>query len=219
MKDFAKYLITKPNQAAVWLQQGGLLAYPTESVWGIGCDPFNQAAVQTLLTLKSRPIEKGLIVITDKICRIKPLISVLTTKQQQQLASTWQPIPHTSGSSLSIYQRQQAHTWLLPIPDDLSISIPTWITGNHSSVAVRVITHPLIQQLCEQMVSATNPYGIIVSTSCNPTGKPPASSLQQAISYFADTDLANHIRYLQGDTLGYTLPSQIGDINTGKMIR
>ena len=216
--DFSSQLVVGVEQAAKWLQQGGLLAYPTESVWGIGCDPFNHTAVQTLLTLKSRPIEKGVIVITDDICRIEPFMKVLTAKQRQQLASTWQPNSCTNGSSLSQHE-QQAHTWLLPIPDDLPIAIPTWITGKHTNVAVRVIAHPLIQQLCRQMISPNNPYGFIVSTSCNPTSKPPAIDLEQAVAYFSNNELANHICYLQGETLGYILPSQIGDISTGKIIR
>ena len=59
------------KQAAEWLQAGKLLAYPTESVWGIGCDPFNELAVQQLLAIKQRPIDKGMIVVTDRAVRIE----------------------------------------------------------------------------------------------------------------------------------------------------
>ena len=147
------------TQAAHWLSAGQLLAYPTESVWGIGCDPFDESAVQQLLTIKQRPIEKGMIVVTDKVERIGPLLTTLSQQQLQTVLASWQP---TSKSRI-----QQAHTWLLPIDNQLAAPIPHWITGAHNSVAVRVIAHPLIQQLCAHLVSKQNPYGFLVSTSCN----------------------------------------------------
>ena len=103
--------------------------------------------------------------------------------------------------------------------------MPSWITGIHNSVAVRVIAHPLIQQLCAQMVSVDNPFGFIVSTSCNPAGKPPALSLAQAQAYFDNSNdigqdnSANNVGYLIGETLGYQLPSQIRNALTGQVIR
>ncbi len=198
-------------QAAQWLSQGHLLAYPTESVWGIGCDPFNQRAVAQLLLLKQRPIDKGMIVVTDSAARLLPLLEPLNVNQRQRILDSWTIAPNA--------QHKQAHTWLLPLPESLSVPIPTWITGVHHSVAVRVIAHPLIQQLCAQMLSADNPYGFIVSTSCNPSNQPPAVSLMQAQSYFKNHQYAEHIGYLQGETLGYQLPSQIHDALSGQVIR
>lgn len=223
---------SSPNKAAQWLNSGKLLAYPTESVWGIGCDPFNQSAVEQLLAIKQRPIDKGMIVVTDHIDRIAPLLNALTSAQRQSIIDSWQMMAN-----------QQAQTWLLPLSTELSVPIPSWITGAHNSVAVRVIAHPLIQQLCSQMVSADNPYGFIVSTSCNPSGQPPALSLEEAHRYFFSTDkqstdkqstdelrvdieaidkqrsASKQMRYLSGPTLGYQLPSQISDALTGQVIR
>lgn len=198
-------------QAALWLKQGQLLAYPTESVWGIGCDPFNQHAVQQLLTLKQRPINKGMIVITDSFIRILPLLQGLNPALQQTILNSWTHKPDTP--------HQQADTWLLPLNKSLSVPIPAWITGEHTSVAVRVIAHPLIQQLCAQMACAQNPYGFIVSTSCNPSGQPPALSLAQAQDYFAMHPVTKQVHYFQGDTLHYQQPSQINDALTGQIIR
>lgn len=233
-----EHIVTSsPNKAAQWLNSGKLLAYPTESVWGIGCDPFNQSAVEQLLAIKQRPIDKGMIVVTDHIDRIAPLLNTLTSAQRQSIIDSWQMMAN-----------QQAQTWLLPLSTELSVPIPSWITGAHNSVAVRVIAHPLIQQLCSQMVSADNPYGFIVSTSCNPSGQPPALSLEEARRYFFSTDqqspdkqstdkqstdelsvdieaidkqrsASKQMRYLSGPTLGYQLPSQISDALTGQVIR
>ena len=92
--------------------------------------------------------------------------------------------------------------------------MPTWITGQHETIAVRVISHPTVRQLCQQMVSEENLFGLLVSTSCNPSGQTPASTFEAAYAYFEE-----QIGYLQGDTLGYTLPSQIRDATTGLVIR
>ena len=215
------------SQAATWVQAGRLLAYPTESVWGIGCDPFNELAVRQLLAIKQRPIDKGMIVVTDSAERIMPLLETLNDNQRQAILNSWDMSSHTTV--------EQAHTWLLQLtlPSSLSklsqpsntsklsdtLIIPTVITGAHNSVAVRVIAHPLIQQLCAQLVSAHNPYGLLVSTSCNPSGHTPALSLAQAQAYFATGTDVERVTYLSGHTLGYQLPSQIHDALTGQLIR
>lgn len=215
MKQSASITTDSVVQAAGWLKEGQLLAYPTESVWGIGCDPFNQMAVQRLLAMKQRPIHKGMIVVTDDIQRIAPLLDDLNDSQRRTVLESW----HMHSETIS----KQAHTWLLPLSKQLTVPIPSWITGDHNSVAVRIIAHPLVQQLCTQMVSPDNPYGFVVSTSCNPSGKPPALTLNQAQAYFLDdnkhSDLDKQVHYLTGDTLGYKLPSQIGDALTGAIIR
>ena len=218
-------------KAARWLQQGQLLAYPTESVWGIGCDPFNQQAVQQLLAIKQRPLEKGMIVVTDSASRLTALLDYLSDEQRQLVLNSWR------NDSNSDADTKQAHTWLLPLAPNLPVAIPAWITGAHNSVAVRVIDHPLVQQLCQQVVSVHNPYGFVVSTSCNPSGQPPALTLAEAQAYFLSHDnsvnsnqktdaksLVNMSRneqvgYLKGETLGYLLPSQISDALTGQVIR
>lgn len=214
------------TQAAQWLRAGQLLAYPTESVWGIGCDAFNQLAVQQLLTIKQRPVDKGMIVVTDSVARIAPLLECLNAKQRKTVLDSWHTAPNTV--------EQQAHTWLLPLPQlpqslsqslspplykTLAVPIPAWISGAHNSVAVRVIAHPLIQKLCAQVVSDSNPYGFIVSTSCNLSSQTPALSLAQAQAYFTSSEYSEQVGYLQGNTLGYQLPSQIGDALTGQIIR
>ena len=214
-------ITTSPEQAANWLKQGQLLAYPTESVWGIGCDAYNQAAVEQILAIKNRPSEKGMIVVTDSIERIKPLLQQLPQQRQQQIIASWS---QQASDEIDANSRQ-AHTWLLPLQEDrfknqrkpnnqLQAEVPYWITGKHDSIAIRVIAHPLIAQLCEQMVSSTNPYGLIVSTSCNPSGETPAKSFEQAYAYFGQD-----IAYLQGETLGSILPSQISDALSGQVIR
>lgn len=196
-------------QAAKWLKEGQLLAYPTESVWGIGCDAYDKAAIQRILDIKQRPQAKGMIVITDSAERLAPLLESLDEEQRQQIINSWQ----TDSENIEL-QYQQAHTWLLPVPQTLTSTIPIWIMGQHQTIAVRVIAHPVIRQLCQQMVSAHNPFGLLVSTSCNPSGQPPAMTFTDAYGYFGE-----QTSYLQAETLGYTLPSQIRDATTGLIVR
>lgn len=188
------------------LAKGQLLAYPTEAVWGIGCDPFNEQAVQQILAIKQRPMEKGMIVVSADAALIQPFLAPLSPATQQAILASWQP-NNTSG---------QAHTWLMPIPADLPQPIPYWITGGRDTLAIRVIHHPGIAALCRALAHTqpNNPYGFLVSTSCNPSGDTPATSLAQAQAYFDD-----RISYLQGATLGYTQPSQIHDALTGQLVR
>ena len=209
--DKSLYCIDDAPTAVQWLQSGHLLAYPTESVWGIGCDPFNEAAVEAILAIKQRPKAKGMILVTDTMERIEPLLAPLTREQRTQISASWQPKHGVA--------KRQANTWLLPVTESLPVRIPSWITGAHDSVAVRVIDHPLIQSLCSALVATHNPYGFLVSTSCNPATLPPAKTLDDAYAYFAGSEYGAQVRYLQGETLGYELPSQIRDAITGAVIR
>ncbi|TCB49122.1 tRNA threonylcarbamoyladenosine biosynthesis protein RimN [Acinetobacter sp. ANC 4779] len=187
-------ITTSVAEAAECLKQGQVLAYPTEAVWGLGCDPFNEQAFFEILRLKQRPIEKGVILLAAQIAQVEPLLESLTAEMHQKVIDSWS---HRSPT-------ERASTWLLPAGDH----IPNWIKGNHAKVAVRVTTHPLCVALC----NAFN--GFIVSTSANPAGGKPAHSLQQANQYFS-----TQINYLNGDLGLSQEPSRIIDAETGEVIR
>ena len=171
------------------LKQGGVIAYPTEAVWGLGCDPHNEGAVHRLLGLKTRPVEKGLILVASSIHQLAGLTASLSEQQMTQLSASW-PGPHT---------------WLIPATPD----IPLWIRGQHSSVAVRVSAHPLVQALCESF------GGPLVSTSANPQGLPEARSAAEVQHYFGD-ELDGLAPGEVGDS---SSPSSIRDLITGETIR
>ena len=122
MSQSIPFITDSATQAANWLKEAKLLAYPTESVWGIGCDPYNKAAVQRILDIKQRPQAKGMIVITDSVERLSPLLASLNNAQRQQIIDSWQ-----SDVNDSELHNRQAHTWLLPIPQTLSTTMPSWI--------------------------------------------------------------------------------------------
>ncbi len=133
------------HQAARVLQQGGVVAYPTEAVYGLGCDPLNETAVMRLLEIKSRPVSKGLILLGADLDQLAPFVE-LTEQQQRQLREHW-PL---------------ATTYLV----HASALTPAWIRGSHDKVAVRVSQHPVATELCRL---ANMP---IVSTSANYAGDP-----------------------------------------------
>ena len=143
-------------QAANVLHQGGIVAYPTESCFGLGCDPANESTVLRLLGLKQRDVEKGLILIAGTVEQLSPYVATLPRKA----LVTW-PGPYT---------------WLLePTP-----SAPAWITGNHARIAVRVTAHPPAAALCRQDGIA------IVSTSANHAGQSPAKSHDEVSRCFGN---------------------------------
>lgn len=137
--------------AAQAFRRGELVIYPTEGVWGIGCDPYNGEAVANLLALKQRPVEKGLILVAANLEQLQPYMQHLTAPQLDTLKSSW-PGPHT---------------WLVPVNEH----IPFWISGGQTTVALRVSAHPVVKALCEAF------GGPIVSTSANVSGRRAATSL------------------------------------------
>lgn len=188
-------LTTSVLDAAQTLKQGNVLAYPTEAVWGLGCDPFNQQAFERILTLKQRPIEKGVILLAGHLDQVRHLLEGLPAALQQQVIESW-----TDRAA-----DERATTWLLPVNNTY---IPKWITGQHQQVAVRVTTHSLCVALCHAF------DGFIVSTSANPAGLAPARSLQEAHHYFSSS-----VNYLNGDLGLSQQPSRILDALSGQIIR
>lgn len=141
--------------AVTSLRSGGVVAYPTEAVWGLGCDPADERAVHRILQIKQRPVEKGMILIAASLDQLKPYLdlTILDEGRLQAVTDSW-PGPNT---------------WVMPA----SLRAPRWITGAHSGIAVRVSAHPEVIALCEAF------DGALVSTSANPAGAEPARSLEQ----------------------------------------
>lgn len=175
--------------AAHQLKLGGVVAYPTEAVWGLGCNPFDEGAVLELLALKQRPVEKGLILIAHDISMFTSFISHLDDLQRQRLKNSW-PGPVT---------------WLVPAND----LIPEWISGNFDSVALRVTAHPVAAGLARAF------GGPLVSTSCNTQGRPPATSIHKVRQYFGDELDA----ITAGQVGKRARPSEIRNLLTGEIVR
>lgn len=171
------------------LRQGLVLAYPTEGVWGLGCDPSNEAAVRRLLALKGRSASKGLILIAASVDQVRGLLRGLSPAQLQPILASW-PGPVT---------------WLVPAP----AGFPAWISGGKPTLAVRVSAHPGVVALCRAF------GGPVVSTSANPSGRAAATTELAVRRYFRE----RLDGLLPGELGGLRGPSEIRDALSGRIIR
>ena len=148
-----------PNRRlAAFLKRGGVIAYPTESCYGFGCDPDNRRAVQRILKLKQRPQRKGLILIASHYQQVARYIQPLTPAEQAKLQA--------DGA--------QTITYLMPVKP----SCPRWLRGKHDTLAVRMTAHPFAKNLCSITGSA------LVSTSANRSGQRPAKTYAECQRMF-----------------------------------
>lgn len=134
------------RKAARILRAGGIVAYPTEGVFGLGCLPGNRDAVDRILAIKHRDPSMGLILIASTPAQLEPF-AVLPDDVSRLLPRDGPPV-----------------TWVLPSKP----ATPAWIRGRHPGVAVRLCDHPVAASLCDAAGSA------LVSTSANLAGQPPA---------------------------------------------
>lgn len=179
------------DKALSALRNGEVIAYPTEGVFGVGCDPDNPQAIDKLLKLKQRPKDKGLILIAASYQQLLPYIdeSHLTPKQLEQVKQSW-PGPVT---------------WIMPCSDKVSV----WVCGQYNSIAVRVSDHPLVQKMC-------NAFGKpLTSTSANLTGQPPCMTTDEVYQQLGSQLVA----VLEGETGGRNKPSEIRDAKTSQVLR
>ena len=123
------------------IKNGGIVAYPTEGVYGLGCDLFNKTAVDKILSLKQREVAKGLIIIAAN---------------WQQVQVLTRPIPPLRLEQVLQISQEKPVTWVFPASEQ----VPEWITGKFTSIALRVTQHPVAKALCELA-------GPLVSTSAN----------------------------------------------------
>lgn len=170
-------------------ESGGIFAYPTEAVFGLGCHPLAPEAVGRILALKNRPVSKGLILIASNWQQLAPYVTPLAKDQMAAIHATW-PGPNT---------------WLIPA----ATGLPTWLKGDHETLAVRVTDHPIAAAMCESC------QGPMVSTSANIAGKNPArSSLQVRKQFPVGLD------YVVTASVGLAAkPSTIRDGRSGALLR
>lgn len=177
------------RQAVRALNLGGIIAYPTEAVYGLGCNPLDAEAVLRLLELKQRPMDKGLILIASSIEQLEPYLLPLDAALEAKVRAEW-PGPVT---------------WLLPCRDET----PRWIRGEHSTLAVRVTAHPVAAALCEGF------GGAIISTSANISTRPPARNALTVQRVFGGS--IDHI--VHAPLGGRSKPTEIRDASSGRIVR
>ena len=171
------------------LYSGGVVAYPTEAVFGLGCHPLDEVAVTKLLAIKKRSWRKGLILIGSEF---------------SQLASFLLPIPAELYEKIHSPQKRPT-TWLLPANEEC----PSWLTGEHKTLAVRLVEHDLAREMC--VLSGT----ALVSTSANISGQMAIKTAWQARLKFNKQGVS----VLNGRVGSRSEPSQILDPLMGERLR
>ena len=186
-----RFTLDEVDGAAALLHGGGVLAYPTEAVFGLGCDPQNLAACERVLALKQRPPGHGVLLVGADLAQLEPYLSLdqVPADRLQQALDSW-PGPET---------------WVFP----RSGAVPPWLTGDQEGVAVRVTAHEPAAALCRAF------GGALVSTSANPHGEPPARTAPEVVAYFGDGP--DGLLLAPVGTLGE--PTRIRDVLTGAIIR
>ncbi|HEY7840415.1 MAG TPA: L-threonylcarbamoyladenylate synthase [Gammaproteobacteria bacterium] len=144
------------RRAAHVALSGGVIAYPTEAVYGIGCLPWSWPAVERVLRLKQRSRGRGLILIASCLEQVEPLVRFDGIDRRGILAAWPGPV-----------------TWILPS----SRLVPDWVRGEGGRVAIRVTAYPPARRLCDLT-------GPLVSTSANPADRPPARNAFRVRAYF-----------------------------------
>ena len=175
--------------AAAIIDQGGIVAYPTEFCYGLGCDPRRNSTIRRLLRLKRRSRDLGLIVVGAHIGALSRYFLSLEASQMRRVEATW-PGPVT---------------WLLPAHP----SVSPWVSGTHGTVAVRVTAHPAAAALCKHAHRA------LISTSANRHGRAPARSAAEVIRQFGEE--VDYV--LTGRLGGFHAPTEIRDAVTDTVIR
>jgi len=161
--------------AAKAIKNQGVIAYPTESVFGLGCLPLSESAVSKLLHLKRRPAEKGLILIASKLAQLENF-TILSDADREKINA-----------------QNTATTWLV----NKSELTPEWISGKHKKVAIRVSKHPIVSALCDEV------GGTIVSTSANTSTAKAAANILQVRQYFP-VELDYYLAGETGDIISAT---------------
>ncbi len=141
------------RQTAHILWDGGVIAYPTEGVYGLGCLPGYHASVQHILDIKGRTATAGLILLAANYALLTDWIAPTPVERKRLQSTTTQPI-----------------TWIVTAANNT----PGWLTGGRTTLAVRITEHPVAAALSVATNSA------LVSTSANHSGRPPAKTALQA---------------------------------------
>lgn len=156
--------------AAHLVNQGGVIIYPTETIYGLGCSPYYSTAIRRINRLKQRKNKAGLILLASDIRQLEPLIEKKDFLKLTGVINTDKPT-----------------SWIVKAANNT----PGWLMAEDGTIAVRITSHPVTKQLCQQAGSA------IISTSANISGKKPAeNALELAqnfggrVDYILTTDIS-----------------------------
>lgn len=172
------------------IDRGAIIAYPTDTIWGLGCSPVSSIAITRIQQLKKRAPNKGLILLSSELQYLRPYIDTVAYKKfhDQLFSITTRPT-----------------TWIIKA----SKYCPRWLTGLTDTVAIRLTQAPQVKALCHILQSP------IVSTSANISGRTPIRNSLLAHKHFQE-----RVDYIiEGFNTGSQQASEIRDLKSGKILR
>ena len=175
IKDAQRYDKEDLQAALQVLRNGGIIVYPTDTVWGIGCDATNAEAVKRIYALKQREDSKSMLVLLDSPAKLPYYVGEVPETAWQLLEAS----DYSENSDESEYSDQKPLTLIYPHARNLA---PNLHAGD-GSIGIRITNEPFSKALCAQL---RHP---IVSTSANISGHPTARfflEIEQAILDGAD---------------------------------
>ncbi len=182
------------QEAALVVRAGGVIAYPTEAVFGLGCDPRNEAALARIVSLKGRSQEMGFIIIAESFAQLRPFCQRVSEAVRETVFAHW-PGPVT---------------WVFPA----SVACSPLLTGGRNTIALRVTAHPVAAALCEACGMA------LVSTSANLSGQAPLRSAAAVAETFSESHHRGGIDcVVAGEVGAEDRPTTIRDAISGRVIR
>lgn len=172
------------------LKQNQVVAYPTEAVFGLGCNPHSEQAVRALLSLKQRPETKGLILIAPEREFLQPYVDEYQIGEKE-----WSLVESVTDKAI---------TWAMPAKPNVA----SYLRGAFSTIAVRICRVPAVVQLCHEAGFA------LTSTSANLSGLLPCRNAEEVRTQFGQD-----FPVLDEPTGGRQNPSEIRDIFTQHIFR
>jgi len=178
------------RQIAYAINQGAVIAYPTDTIWGFGCHPLLEAAVVRIKSLKQRPRDKGLILLASSLELFKSLVNQDDYRHHASTINMPRPRPVT---------------WIARAHEDC----PSWLMAPNQTLAIRISDLPHIKALCQTIQAP------LVSTSANLSGHPVARNhliVRKQFRHSVDF-------IIEGYGLSARQPSEIRELNSGKILR
>lgn len=149
------------REAVRVLRAGGVILYPTDTVWGIGCDATNETAVQRIFDIKHRADSKSMLVLLDGAGKLQGYV---------------ERVPETAWTLLEMADGQKPMTIIYPNAKNLAHNL----LAEDGSVGIRITQEPFSKALCEQL------HCPIVSTSANISGEPAAKVFDEIAQEIRD---------------------------------
>lgn len=181
---------TELEQAVQALREGQVILYPTDTVWGLGCDATNDEAVERLLNIKGRSDDKGLIVLVERDARLN--------RHVEEIPSiAWDLIDVTDEPLTIIYPK--------------GVGLAKNVCAPDGSIAIRMTR----DEFCSKLISKLNRP--LVSTSANLSGNPTPKTFRQVDQHILEgVDYTVNLR--QSETLSHR-PSSIIKIDLNGEIK